>query len=46
MLPMCMNFAENYYMNTYGIIIFSIVMLHLLVGFGYMIYKLSSKGKS
>jgi hypothetical protein len=33
-------------MNTYGIIIFSIVMLHLLVGFGYMIYKLSSKGKS
>lgn len=26
-------------------IIFGVVMLHLLVGFGYVLYKLSSGGK-
>jgi cbb3-type cytochrome oxidase subunit 3 len=28
-------------MDTYGIVIFSIVLLHLIAGFGYMAYKLS-----
>jgi general stress protein CsbA len=32
-------------MDTTGIIIFSIVMLHLLAGFGYMAYKLAPKKK-
>lgn len=32
-------------MDTTGIIIFSIIVLHLLVGFGYMAYKLGPKKK-
>jgi len=32
-------------MDTTGIIIFSIIVLHLLVGFGYMAYKLTGKKK-
>lgn len=30
-------------MDTTSVIIFSIIMLHLLVGFGYVAYKFSSK---
>jgi len=32
-------------MDTTAIIIFSIIMLHLLVGFGYVVHKLSPKAK-
>jgi hypothetical protein len=32
-------------MDTTGIIIFSIVILHLLAGFGYVVYKLRPKEK-
>jgi hypothetical protein len=32
-------------MDTLSIIIFSIVMLHLIAGFGYLVYKLSGKKK-
>jgi hypothetical protein len=32
-------------MDITGIVIFSIVMLHLIVGFGYLVYKLRPKKK-
>ncbi len=32
-------------MDTTGIIIFSIIVLHLVAGFGYMVYKLSPRKK-
>lgn len=32
-------------MSTFGIVIFSIVMLHLVAGFGYVMYKLGAFGK-
>jgi hypothetical protein len=32
-------------MDTTGIVIFGVIVLHLLVGFGYLVYKLSSGKK-
>jgi hypothetical protein len=32
-------------MDTTGTIIFSIVVLHLLAGFGYLVYKLRGRDK-
>lgn len=32
-------------MDTTGIVIFSIIVLHLLGGFGYLVYKLSPRKK-
>lgn len=32
-------------MDTSGMIIFAIVLLHLLIGFGYVMYKLRGKAK-
>jgi len=39
------NLQKNYSMDATGMIIFGIVMLHLLAGFGYVLYKLNSKQK-
>lgn len=32
-------------MDTTGIVIFGVVLLHLLIGFGYLMYKLTYKRK-
>jgi len=32
-------------MDTAGIIVFTIIMLHLLIGFGYIAYKFNPKKK-
>jgi len=32
-------------MNNWGNIFFGIIMLHLLIGFGYVLYKLNAKQK-
>jgi hypothetical protein len=41
-LPLRSKFAtvNNYTMNILGTVAFVVVMLHLLVGFGYVAYKL------
>jgi hypothetical protein len=41
-----LDLAKNIKMDTTGKIIFGIVMLHLLIGFGYVMYKLNAKPKS
>ncbi|CAN5178222.1 hypothetical protein BH11BAC5_BH11BAC5_26690 [soil metagenome] len=32
-------------MDTTGIVIFGVIVLHLLVGFAYLVYKLSPRKK-
>jgi hypothetical protein len=39
------NLQTNEYMDTPGKIFFAIIMLHLLIGFGYVLYKLNGKQK-
>jgi len=38
-------FTKLICMSTFGTIAFAVVMLHLLVGFGYVVYKLRPMGK-
>ena len=37
------TWMQNVTMDSMGMIIFGIVMLHLIVGFGYILYKLNGK---
>ena len=37
------TFVQHIAMDTTAIVVFGIVMLHILMGFGYVIYKLNHK---
>lgn len=39
------TYTQNILMSNLGMIFFGIIMLHLLIGFGYVMYKLNSKKK-
>ena len=42
---MCANFMEKEPMSTTSIVIISVIILHFLVGIGYLMYKLNGKNR-